>query len=261
MPSSLAAPKHPSRNRRPDTAVAINWDTGQRHAPRRGRVIKVEPNLGFRPADTIGGYSPMHQEPAGVSLLTLIFACGLSIVISVAAVLLVGRATLVGAPVAPNSVSSPASPAAPAVAEAAPTRLPQLTSGSDIEQALQPLKAALQQPSVTIQRINALIAFNTILKVFSSQQGSYPDSEGRIVAAQDALKLLNDSEFEKNVAADIVKDMRYVSDGRSFKVLMLGTGDCAVARILRPAMVDPKRAAGDLDCIAYGIWSPLGKDY
>ncbi len=130
-----------------------------------------------------------------------------------------------------------------------------------IEQSLQPLRNALQNPSGTVQRINALFAFNAILAEYGSRNGIYPNSQGQLVSAAKALEVIGNADYRKNVPVSIMNQMQYVSNGKSFKVIVVGAGDCAVVRALRPALVDPKRSSGPLDCVAYGYWSPAGANY
>lgn len=132
---------------------------------------------------------------------------------------------------------------------------------AETERALDPLRQALGTPQPAIARINALVALGAILQNYAVKTKTYPSSQMKLVPAAGALAILKDGEFEKNVPISIINEMQYVSDGRSYKVIVLGSGDCAVVRALRPSMVDPKRSAGDLDCIAYGTWTPAGREF
>jgi hypothetical protein len=131
----------------------------------------------------------------------------------------------------------------------------------DVETSLQPLRQALQNPAATVQRMNSLFAFNAILAEYGRKTGAYPNSQDRLVSARKAMDIVQDAEFFRNVPAGLIDQMQYVSNGKSYKVIIVGAGDCAVVRVLRPAMVDPKRSSGPLDCVAYGYWSPLGAGY
>ncbi|KQZ15244.1 hypothetical protein ASD27_15160 [Mesorhizobium sp. Root1471] len=137
----------------------------------------------------------------------------------------------------------------------------QARASSETERALDPLRQALGTPKPAIARINALIALGNILRDYAARTKTYPSSQMKLVPAANALAILKNGEFEKNVPTSIINEMQYVSDGRSYKVIVLGSGDCAVVRALRPSMVDPKRSAGDLDCIAYGTWTPAGREF
>lgn len=123
------------------------------------------------------------------------------------------------------------------------------------------LATKFNDKSATIARINALYAFNSLLAQKAKSGGVYPVSGGRYVPAKAALRLLDSKEFVANVPADALEGLKYYSDGKSFKVIALGTGDCAVVRALRPNLVDPSRSAGAVDCIAYGFWTPNGAEY
>jgi hypothetical protein len=127
--------------------------------------------------------------------------------------------------------------------------------------ALDAFGAALREQGPTVRRINALIAFNSLLAQKAKSDGVYPNSGGKLVPAASALSLLDSAEFEKNVPRETLDKMRYISDGKSYKLVAIGTGDCAIVRVLRPAMIDPERSAGSLDCIAYGFWTPKGESY
>lgn len=142
-----------------------------------------------------------------------------------------------------------------------PTASAEARGSPDVERALAPLREAMAKPGPSIDRINALIALNAILGSYAAKNRFYPDSKMEFVSAAKALAILNDPEFAKNVPASIIDEIQYVSDGKSYKLIIVGSGDCAVVRSLRPAMVDPKRSAGDLDCIAYGVWTPQGRDF
>lgn len=127
--------------------------------------------------------------------------------------------------------------------------------------ALDALGAALRERGPTVRRINALIAFNSLLAQKAKTAGVYPNSGEKLVPAASALPLLDSTEFEKNVPREILDKIRYISDGKSYKLVAVATGDCAVVRVLRPAMIDPERSAGSLDCLAYGFWTPKGAGY
>lgn len=191
-----------------------------------------------------------------------------SVAVSVGLVLFL--ASPQGMAVPGNPFARLAEPAAPKFTVAMKTARPgeggsktgdQARASSETERALDPLRQALGAPQPAIARINALIALGNILRDYAARTRTYPNSQMKLVPAAGALAILKNEEFEKNVPTSIVNEMQYVSDGRSYKVIVLGSGDCAVVRALRPAMVDPKRSSGELDCIAYGSWTPAGREF
>ena len=140
------------------------------------------------------------------------------------------------------------------------SQAPSPAKDDGIERALLPLRSALTNSGPSVDRVNALFAFNVLLSNYGAKHKNYPNSEGRLVPAGNALDVLGDPEYRKHVPQNIIAQIQYVSNGSSYKVIITGSGDCAVVRALRPAMVDPKRSSG-LDCIAYGYWSPLGANF
>jgi len=138
---------------------------------------------------------------------------------------------------------------------------PKPDPNAEIEKALMPIRNAILHHSKTVDRINALISFNTIIGEYAKKVGGYPNSEGKVVSIRTVLTVLNASEFSAHVAPDIIDEMNYISDGVSYKAVNIGSGDCAVIRLIQPSMVDPKRSAAPLDCLAYGFWSPKGEAF
>jgi len=201
-----------------------------------------------------------RPQPRGVGRAAMALGWILSVVVSVNLVMFLAS---------PLGIAVPGNPLARWVERTTPKASVALKTGrtgeapgwSETERALLPLRQALGKPEPAISRINALIALGAILRDYAAKTKTYPSSQMKLVSATAALGVLKDAEFERNVPTNIINEMQYVSDGRSYKVIVLESGDCAVVRALRPAMIDPKRSAGDLDCIAYGIWTPAGRDF
>ncbi|MER8825911.1 hypothetical protein NKH73_03105 [Mesorhizobium sp. M0938] len=207
-------------------------------------------------------------RPRGVGYAGMVLGWVLSVVVSVSLVLFL--ASPQGVAVPGNPFARLAEPAAPKFSVAMKTSRTgeggtktngEAQGSPETERALAPLRQALEKPQPAIARINALIALGAILRDYAAKTKTYPSSQMKLVPAAGALAVLKDAEFERNVPTSIINEMQYVSDGRSYKVIVLGSGDCAVVHALRPAMIDPKRSAGDLDCIAYGIWTPAGREF
>lgn len=156
----------------------------------------------------------------------------------------------------------PAAVAIP-VAKAEPTTSakPPVEESAEIQRALAPLRDALEDPGQSILRINALIKVAQALDKFASVGGGYPNTEAKMVAIASVQDVFRRREIEAAVPETAARQMRYISDGKSYKLIVTAAGDCAVVRALRPAMVDPRRAFGKLDCLAYGFWTPAGRDY
>lgn len=131
----------------------------------------------------------------------------------------------------------------------------------ELAQKLKPLIAALNNPKPTIQRINTLMGVAQRLTDYSKAKGLYPDSGGKLVELAKALPILKAAGIDVALEASSIANLKYISDSKSYKLIAVGTGDCAIARTLKPDMVDPKRSAGPLDCLAYGIWTPQGVDF
>ena len=213
--------------------------------------------------DGHGSAAGRHARSRGPGYAASVAGWIVSVAVSVGLILFL--ASPQGSIVPGNPFARMAEPAIPKFAVAMKTSRPgeggDPRGSSETERALDPLRQALGAPQPSIARINALIALGTILKNYAARTSTYPSSQMKLVPAAGALAILKDAEFEKNVPASIINEMQYVSDGRSYKVIVLGSGDCAVVRALRPSMVDPKRSAGDLDCIAYGTWTPAGREF
>ncbi|EFL89469.1 hypothetical protein [Ahrensia sp. R2A130] len=116
-------------------------------------------------------------------------------------------------------------------------------------------RAVLQKRFATIATIQ-----NT-LKTHAERVKRYPATGGNFVAAPRLLKTLQTQgtalpELDLKVA----QDLRYKSDGKSFKLTYLATGDCHQVMKVAPDRVDPKRRFGG-DCYSYGRWTPGGKNF
>jgi hypothetical protein len=207
-------------------------------------------------------------QPRGAGYTAMALGWILSVVVSVSLVIFLASPPGIAVPgnpftrfVEPATSEISAAVKTGRVGEGATNAIGEASRQYETERALLPLRQALEKPEPAISRINALIALGAILRDYAAKTKTYPSSQMKLVSAAAALAVLKDAEFERNVPTNIINEMQYVSDGRSYKVIVLGSGDCAVVRALRPAMIDPKRSAGDLDCIAYGIWTPAGRDF
>lgn len=94
------------------------------------------------------------------------------------------------------------------------------------------------------------------LNAYASANKVYPVAEN-LVAAGSVFQVIRSRGITLDIPdADAIKHMRYQSDGRSYKFLFIGSGECHKARLYWPESVDMRRAFGKVDCVAYGVWTP-----
>ena len=113
------------------------------------------------------------------------------------------------------------------------------------------------------QRLRDLDAMRQALDAYHAAHGSYPANAafaGLVTAGggtdpgwlpglvPDYLPALPRDPARSN---DANTQYLYRSDGRDYKLLAHGGGDCDMARKNNPGLVDPAR-----DCWAYGYWTP-----
>lgn len=95
----------------------------------------------------------------------------------------------------------------------------------------------------------ALAAYVQVSKV-------HPLAE-EFTAAKSVFQAIRSRGITLNLPADLsFETLRYRSDGRSYKLVFVGSGDCHRARVYWPEAIDTKRAFGPVDCLAYGVWTP-----
>jgi hypothetical protein len=95
------------------------------------------------------------------------------------------------------------------------------------------------------------------LNSYRQRSGRYPESAGTFVlwpTVSERHELLSRTpKAPKTPRGTII----YRSDGaQNYKLLMVQTGDCVVALLQRPEMVDTPRSGTLLDCTYYGKWTP-----
>lgn len=91
--------------------------------------------------------------------------------------------------------------------------------------------------------------------------GSYPSASDTFLDAGTTFSEMAASDVAFPVPRAVLGDtIRYVSNGRSYKFILYGTGDCYVAARFAPETVDPARSFGDVDCYAYGAWTSAFRD-
>lgn len=91
--------------------------------------------------------------------------------------------------------------------------------------------------------------------------GSYPSATDAFLDARTTFGEMATRDVAFPVPRAVLDDtIRYVSNGRSYKFILYGTGDCYLAGRLAPETVDPARSFGDVDCYAYGAWTPAFED-
>lgn len=113
------------------------------------------------------------------------------------------------------------------------------------------------------RRLDDLASLRDALAAFHAKYGRYPANAGfagavgaKGEAASDWLPGLA-GEFlpalprDPAGTSDPDKQYLYHGDGTDYKIIVHGSGDCALARKAHPDMVDPAR-----DCWAYGFWTP-----
>jgi hypothetical protein len=120
-------------------------------------------------------------------------------------------------------------------------------------------------PQLSKDQIEGRASFEANLKKLDSihkhvlthyqNKSSYPLS-----AQMQAVSVALGSEFTDQAGGKYGGSYLYWSEtGRDYKLIAIGTGDCAIARELRPEMADPTRSWGPFDCNAYGYWTAGGK--
>jgi len=112
------------------------------------------------------------------------------------------------------------------------------------------------------QNVAHLEKIRALLEHFRATSGKYPVTAGSgFVPLLEAARGYPDLEKLANYKFDESDTMIYRSTGTDYKLLVYRGGDCFVARILNPKLVDPVRLAGPIDCIHHGIWTPGGAGF
>lgn len=111
------------------------------------------------------------------------------------------------------------------------------------------------------KRFSTISTIQQTLKTHAGRVNRYPATGGKFVAAPRLLKTLKTQGTAlPNLDLKVAQALRYKSDGKSFKLAYLATGDCYKVMKVAPERVDPKRRFGG-DCYSYGRWTPGGKDF
>ncbi len=131
----------------------------------------------------------------------------------------------------------------------------------EIRNKIEPLLLSLEKPAPTIQRLNVLIGMAQRLSEYSKAKGAFPETGGKLMDFVSAVPNIKAAGVKIALPDNAFANIKYISDGKSYKIIAVGTGDCAVVRAIQTTMVDPKRSAGPLDCIAYGVWTPRGVEF
>ena len=112
------------------------------------------------------------------------------------------------------------------------------------------------------QRVAFLNRVQKGLTDYSTRNGNYPTTNRKYADVEKLLGFMKSKGVSIEIPQNLQKDLhRYVSDGKGYKFVNVGTGDCHLARKLYPAMVDQKRAYGPVDCFSYGVWTTSAADW
>lgn len=126
----------------------------------------------------------------------------------------------------------------------------------------QPSAPADEPDPVLAEQVRTIRLIQLSLNKYAETASAYPSTDGKFAQVQELIKHLESKGFTEIVSSDApIEKISYISDGKSFKLIAAGTGDCHLARRNFPNMIDPKRSFGEVDCYAYGAWTPSAKDW
>jgi hypothetical protein len=110
------------------------------------------------------------------------------------------------------------------------------------------------------RNLSHLKKMESALKQAQQRSGRYPVSDS---FAAFIVVVKDNPAFIEAIAPEGVSHDRlyYKSNGRDFKLMYNRSGDCFVARIKNPELLDADRASGPVDCQDYGVWSEGGKSF
>ena len=118
------------------------------------------------------------------------------------------------------------------------------------------------------RRLDDLARLRDALADYHAKYGRYPANAGFAGAVDPKGETTGDwlpglaGEFLPSLPRDPAgtsdpdKQYLYHGDGADYKIIVHGSGDCALARKNHPDMVDPAR-----DCWAYGYWTPAAANW
>lgn len=118
------------------------------------------------------------------------------------------------------------------------------------------LQQAFETQKPVFDRNVALIRqIETALNRHRESTGSYP--QGDAFEYMTSGKVQWPSEIGTIIAENraLAGKLLYRGQGGNFKLLAYLTGDCFVASVVSPAMVDPWRRFGPVDCTHFGVWT------
>ena len=118
-----------------------------------------------------------------------------------------------------------------------------------------------EQRNLLKKRFATIAVIQKTLQAHADRVKRYPATGGSFVTAPRLLKTMQ-TQGTKLPKLDLkaAQALRYKSDGKSFKLAYLATGDCYQVMKVAPDRVDPKRSFGG-DCYSYGRWTPGGADF
>jgi hypothetical protein len=105
-----------------------------------------------------------------------------------------------------------------------------------------------------------LKAVDAAIRQYHQRSGRYPESDS-FAAIAGLAKGLPNLILPSAPQGGNADRLYYKSNGRDFKLMFNRSGDCFVARLKNPELIDSSRASGPVDCQDYGTWSPGGKEF
>lgn len=102
-----------------------------------------------------------------------------------------------------------------------------------------------------------------VIDGYHNGQGAYPATRNQAFLAVNSVDLFQGSAPDP-ANADLWRfweSLSYASNGKDYKLISVGLGRCTVVRILRPDLLDPKRAQHPFDCLAFGVWTAGAREF
>jgi hypothetical protein len=107
------------------------------------------------------------------------------------------------------------------------------------------------------KNVGYLKSADAALRQYQQRSGRYPESEN-FAALTTVVKGLAGFAAPSLPEGANADRLYYKSNGRDFKLMFNRSGDCFLARIKNPELVDAGRASGPIDCQDYGMWTEGG---
>jgi hypothetical protein len=99
-----------------------------------------------------------------------------------------------------------------------------------------------------------------LIETHKRTKGTYPATPSGSIGPLNRIVDQITSETAKypSILPDSGARVLYASNGTEYKLLVYYSGNCFVARLTRPELVDIGRARGPMDCDYFGFWSSGG---